>query len=122
MDRTDTVSSDILPVVNEEDNESMEYAGDMMDCNASVSTTRDYAFTESGEGNTSSRFKRKRSLLNSKQFQNFRFASLSVSMLAKPSDDRKAHAVLAGWNVSNLIQGTGILGVPYAAQPPCWTA
>jgi len=45
---------------------------------------------------------------------------MSVSMLAKPSDDRKAHTFLAGWNVSNLIQGTGILGVPYAVQQGGW--
>lgn len=53
---------------------------------------------------------------------NFRAASLSISMLAKPSDDRKASALLAGWNVSNLIQGTGILGVPYAVQQGGWAA
>ena len=43
-------------------------------------------------------------------------------MLAKPSDDRKANAALAGWNVSNLIQGTGILGVPYAVRQGGWAA
>ena len=43
-------------------------------------------------------------------------------MLAKPSDDRKGSALLAGWNVSNLIQGTGILGVPYAVQQGGWAA
>jgi len=47
-------------------------------------------------------------------------AGMSVSMMAKPSDDRKASAFLAGWNVSNLIQGTGILGVPYAIQQGGW--
>ena len=55
-------------------------------------------------------------------FWNFRSASLSVSLLAKPSDDRYASSVLAGWNVSNLIQGTGILGVPYAVAQGGWAA
>ena len=55
-------------------------------------------------------------------FRNFRSASLTVSLLSKPSDDRYASAVLAGWNVSNLIQGTGILGVPYAVAQGGWAA
>ena len=55
-------------------------------------------------------------------FNNLRSASLSISMLAKPSDDRRVNAALAGWNVSNLIQGTGILGVPYAVQQGGWAA
>lgn len=46
--------------------------------------------------------------------------SLSVSTLAKPSDDRRNHSILAGWNVSNMIQGTGILGIPYAVQQGGW--
>ena len=49
-------------------------------------------------------------------------ASLSISTLAKPSDDRKNNSVLAGWNVSNMIQGTGILGIPYAVQQGGWAA
>lgn len=52
----------------------------------------------------------------------FRAASLSISMLAKPSDDRFASAWLAGWNVSNLIQGTGILGIPFAVHQGGWAA
>lgn len=55
-------------------------------------------------------------------FANFRAAALSISMLAKPSDDRYASAWLAGWNVSNLIQGTGILGVPFAVHQGGWAA
>ncbi|CAH3177546.1 unnamed protein product, partial [Porites lobata] len=39
-----------------------------------------------------------------------------------PSDDRNASAWLAGWNVTNLIQGTGILGVPYAVLMGGWAA
>jgi len=45
-----------------------------------------------------------------------RSATMTVSILEKPSDDRHASALLAGWNVTNLIQGTGILGVPYAVM------
>ena len=55
-------------------------------------------------------------------FGRFRSASLSISMLAKPSDDRHASALLAGWNVSNLIQGTGILGIPFAVHQGGWAA
>ena len=47
---------------------------------------------------------------------------MTVSLLEKPSDDRRASAFLAGWNVTNLIQGTGILGVPYAVQMGGWAA
>ena len=55
-------------------------------------------------------------------FAGFRAASMSISMLAKPSDDRYASAWLAGWNVSNLIQGTGILGIPFAVHQGGWAA
>lgn len=55
-------------------------------------------------------------------FSRIRSSTLSISMLEKPSDDRKANAIFAGWNVSNLIQGTGILGVPYAVQQGGWAA
>ncbi|XP_022785935.1 vesicular inhibitory amino acid transporter-like [Stylophora pistillata] len=51
-----------------------------------------------------------------------RSATLAVSILEKPSDDRNASAWLAGWNVTNLIQGTGILGVPYAVLMGGWAA
>ena len=37
---------------------------------------------------------------------NFRGASLSISMLAKPSDDRKASAPLAGRGRSFIVRGT----------------
>lgn len=79
-------------------------------------TAADYALLESNDPNPN----KKR--LRATSFSNFRSASLSVSMLAKPSDDRKANAALAGWNVSNLIQGTGILGVPYAVSQGGWAA
>jgi len=51
-----------------------------------------------------------------------RSATLTVSILEKPSDDRRASAWLAGWNVTNLIQGTGILGVPYAVMMGGWAS
>ena len=43
-------------------------------------------------------------------------------MLAKPSDDRKTSAMLAGRNLSSLIQGTTILGIPYAVRLGGWAA
>lgn len=46
--------------------------------------------------------------------------TMTVSLLEKPSHDRRASAFMAGWNVSNLIQGTGILGVPYAVRMGGW--
>ena len=52
----------------------------------------------------------------------FRSATMTVSLLERPSDDRRASAFLAGWNVTNLIQGTGILGVPYAVMMGGWAA
>ena len=51
-----------------------------------------------------------------------RGATMTVSILEKPSDDRRASAWLAGWNVTNLIQGTGILGVPYAVMMGGWAS
>ena len=51
-----------------------------------------------------------------------RSATMTVSVLERPSDDRHASAWLAGWNVTNLIQGTGILGVPYAVMMGGWAA
>jgi len=128
MERTNSVVSDTLPVVTEESyypdgadafGDSVEPpAGDMG--NESINTN--YALVESGKSSKFGAAKKRRSFLHSKQFRSFRSASLSVSMLEKPSDDRKAHAFLAGWNVSNLIQGTGILGVPYAVQQGGWAA
>jgi len=52
--------------------------------------------------------------------QRLRDHTTTVSLLAKPSFDRRASAFLAGWNVSNLIQGTGILGVPYGVFISGW--
>eukprot|EP00794_Sanderia_malayensis_P003204 gene3204-3680_t len=49
-------------------------------------------------------------------------ASLSISLLEKPSNDRRASAWLAGWNVSNLIQGIGILSMPFAVYQGGWAA
>lgn len=49
-----------------------------------------------------------------------RASTMTVSLLEKPSEDRRASAFMAGWNVSNLIQGTGILGVPYAVRMGGW--
>ena len=101
----------------------MEDVEDMKHVSTLLDTTNDSAILESGELKVSVRSRVKRqSFLSSRQFRSFRTASLSISMLEKPSDDRKAHAFLAGWNVSNLIQGTGILGVPYAVQQGGWAA
>lgn len=49
-----------------------------------------------------------------------RAATATISLIEKPSLDRRASAFLAGWNVSNLIQGTGILGVPYGVLMGGW--
>ena len=49
-------------------------------------------------------------------------ATTSRSVLGKPSDDRHASALLAGWNVTILIQGTGILGIPYSVKMGGWAA
>lgn len=58
----------------------------------------------------------------SQSIQKLKSATMTVSLLEKPSDDRRASAFLAGWNVTNLIQGTGILGVPYAVRMGGWAA
>lgn len=58
----------------------------------------------------------------SHSIQKLKSATMTVSLLEKPSDDRRASAFLAGWNVTNLIQGTGILGVPYAVRMGGWAA
>ncbi|EDO43803.1 predicted protein [Nematostella vectensis] len=42
--------------------------------------------------------------------------SMNRSLIEKESPDRRASALLAGWNVTNLIQGMGILGIPYAVR------
>ena len=47
---------------------------------------------------------------------------MTISLIERPSDDRRASAFLAGWNITNLIQGTGILGVPYAVRMGGWAA
>ena len=43
-------------------------------------------------------------------------AGLTASLIEKECHDRNASAMLAGWNVTNLIQGMGILGIPYAVK------
>lgn len=48
--------------------------------------------------------------------------SATISLIERPSNDRRANAFLAGWNVTNLIQGTGILGIPYAVKKGGWAA
>lgn len=58
----------------------------------------------------------------SQSMHKLKSATLTISLLEKPSDDRRASAFLAGWNVTNLIQGTGILGVPYAVRMGGWAA
>lgn len=58
----------------------------------------------------------------SRSLMRLRSATMTVSLIEKPSDDRRASAFLAGWNVTNLIQGTGILGIPYAVKLGGWAA
>ncbi|KAL9967095.1 hypothetical protein ACROYT_G025260 [Oculina patagonica] len=58
----------------------------------------------------------------SQSIHKLKSATMTISLLEKPSDDRRASAFLAGWNVTNLIQGTGILGVPYAVRMGGWAA
>ena len=137
MNRSSSVQSDQLQIVTEEAysptfNDDNDF-GDSLDTAPTGdlgnvrSINTNYSLAESGgkeamvKRGSGSRT-RIGSILSSKQFRSLRSASLSVSMLEKPSDDRKAHAFLAGWNVSNLIQGTGILGVPYAVQQGGWAA
>ena len=51
-------------------------------------------------------------------FRRFRSmtVSMTMSLVERESFDRQASALLAGWNVTNLIQGMGILGIPYAVK------
>lgn len=58
----------------------------------------------------------------SRSLMKLRSATMTVSLIERPSDDRRANAFLAGWNVTNLIQGTGILGIPYAVKLGGWAA
>ena len=51
-----------------------------------------------------------------------RSGSFDVSLLEKLSDDRHASAFLSAWNVSSLIQGNGIFGIPYAVAQGGWAA
>ena len=53
---------------------------------------------------------------NFKRFRSFTVSHFTVSLVEKECPDRQASAILAGWNVTNLIQGMGILGVPYAVR------
>ena len=66
--------------------------------------------------------KRRKSSQFHQSFRRFRSATMTISLLEKPSIDRNASALLAGWNVTNLIQGTGILGVPYAVRMGGWAS
>lgn len=136
MDRTNSIQSDVLPIITEDSytpsiddmaydtpsfselSQSIEPEGDMFHSANEASLDTNYALVESGS-TTISQVKRR---LRDASLINLRSASMSISMLAKPSDDRKANSFLAGWNVSNLIQGTGILGVPYAVQQGGWAA
>lgn len=101
----------------EHDNVAYDDDETVGDIEKSAGTQRKNTFMDDGGSSVAS----VKSFLGA-SFNDFRRASMSVSMLAKPSDDRKASAPLAGWNVSNLIQGTGILGVPYAVQQGGWAA
>ena len=58
----------------------------------------------------------------SQSIQKLKSATMTISLIERPSDDRRASAFLAGWNITNLIQGTGILGVPYAVRMGGWAA
>lgn len=58
----------------------------------------------------------------SRSLMKLRSATMTMSLIERPSDDRRANAFLAGWNVTNLIQGTGILGIPYAVKLGGWAA
>lgn len=51
-----------------------------------------------------------------------RSATTTVSLIESQSDDRSSNAFLAGWNVTSLIQGTGMLGIPYAVKLGGWAA
>jgi len=53
---------------------------------------------------------------NFKRFRSFTVSHFTISLVEKECLDRQASAILAGWNVTNLIQGMGILGVPYAVR------
>lgn len=53
---------------------------------------------------------------NFKRFRSFTVSHFTLSLVEKECFDRQASAILAGWNVTNLIQGMGILGVPYAVR------
>lgn len=59
---------------------------------------------------------------NFKRFRSMTVSMMTVSLVEKESSDRQASALLAGWNVTNLIQGMGILGIPYAVREGGWAA
>lgn len=59
--------------------------------------------------------------VNFKRFKSMT-VSMTVSLVEKECPDRQASALLAGWNVTNLIQGMGILGIPYAVREGGWAA
>jgi len=114
---------DQIPVIVEEGSGDEEQ-GDMMNMDRTLEEGRSsgYSIMDSADGGLKKRRFTHYSIHQSvnQSLRKLRSASMSVSMLAKPSDDRKASAFLAGWNVSNLIQGTGILGVPYAIRLGGW--
>ena len=85
-----------------------------------VFSSRGYADLSVPAVSTSTRSRRKSRYQES--LRRFRSSTLTMSLLEKPSDDRSASALLAGWNVTNLIQGTGILGVPYAVKMGGWAS
>ena len=103
---------------------TFQVQGDMMNMDRTMEDGRStgYSIMDSADGGVKKRRFTHYSIQQSvnQSLRKLRSASMSVSMLAKPSDDRKASAFLAGWNVSNLIQGTGILGVPYAIRLGGW--
>jgi len=131
MSFNDSLSDDTLQIVTEEAYNPIHDDEDVFADSFDTAPTDDfadggsintnYSLAESGEREASRKRPSSRVTIGG-GFQSLRSASLSVSMLEKPSDDRKANSFLAGWNVSNLIQGTGILGVPYAVQQGGWAA
>ena len=65
--------------------------------------------------------KLKRSLApSSDKTLTFATASLTASTCAQPSNDRHVSSLIAGWSISSVIQGTGILGIPFAVQQGGW--
>lgn len=113
------VSKNLTTVVEESYCDDNSWVVDPDDTIDSTVTGTNYTLIESGS--VASKHSRKSSSRSA--FKNFKAASsLSISMLAKPSDDRKSNTFFAGWNVSTLIQGTGTLGIPYAVRQGGWVS